>query len=113
MLYTNEVLVNLHNNNIMEAMAWVKTNFERMGGFFTDNSYQKIPRDALRVSLLALISKINEDLIKQVDDGKQILMKLLYIHHGLRLLDKADPHRTQIAHLLKDNTLANGQSRLT
>lgn len=59
-LYTNEVLANLKNGNVIDAIIWVKKNVERMGGFFVANGYQRIPRDALRVAILSLCSKINE-----------------------------------------------------
>lgn len=74
----------------------MKTNYERLGGHLQNNSYQKIPRDALRVGILHVCSLINKDLCTEGVDPEAIIEKLLMIYSGLRLLDKLDAHRAQV-----------------
>lgn len=100
MSFTNLVLQSLKEENYFDSIVWVKKNFDRLGGFKAENSYQKIPRDALRVIFVILCSKINESLVKGHREGtakevlaEDILRKLAYIWEGLQMLDKNDQHR--------------------
>ena len=60
--YTTSILQSIAEDNPIDSIAWNKKNFERLMGFSANNSYQKIPRDALRVTMLSLCTKINKEL---------------------------------------------------
>jgi len=57
---TNEILAALFRFEIIDAIKLIKYNFDRLKGFQSKTSYQKIPRDALRVGLLYLTAFFNK-----------------------------------------------------
>jgi hypothetical protein len=76
---------------LVEAIAIIEFNYLRRGGFpnIQDNSnYRKIPRDALRVGILCMTSRINEMLVKKNEDKDEYIKILLTIHSALKLLEK-------------------------
>jgi hypothetical protein len=92
------VLHNLKLGNYYDSIVWVKKNYDRLNGFLANNAYQKIPRDALRVIMLILCSRINESLVKGQGGSNEelatdVLRKMVHIWEGLRLLEKNDQHR--------------------
>jgi energy-converting hydrogenase A subunit M len=38
-VYTYQVLLKLKEEKVQDALMWIKINFDRMGGFKTDNGY--------------------------------------------------------------------------
>ena len=66
---TNEILQKLSENNLNEACAIILFNFKRVGFGPIANSYRKIPRDALRVGVLSMTSRINEMLTKKDENA--------------------------------------------
>jgi hypothetical protein len=96
MAYTNQVLTRLSDNDLVDAIRWIKLVHIRNGnGFKLDNSYQKVPRDACRVSTLAICSMINKELCEGKRDPDSILTKIRAVHEGQKMLELHDLHRGQ------------------
>jgi hypothetical protein len=91
---TAEILHQLKQMNVLESLALVKYNYNRVGFSPSTNAYRKVPRDTLRVCMLYLTSEINKYLVKNETDPLKFLEILLVIHECLKMLDKTDVHRT-------------------
>ena len=98
---TNEILEKLSKYEVKEALCLIKFNFDRLNGFQFQNSYRKIPRDALRVGLIYLTSKINLMIVTKIVDRSDYHLQLIAIFNGLTMLEKNDVHRKQIVSNLR------------
>lgn len=65
---TNEILISLISQNLTDAIAIIEFTFNRVGFAVNTNSFRKIPRDALRVCILSMTTKINEMLVNNNED---------------------------------------------
>jgi hypothetical protein len=65
---TNEILSSLNCQNLTDAIAVIEYTYNRVGFAHLANVYRKIPRDALRVCILSMTTKINEMLVANSED---------------------------------------------
>jgi hypothetical protein len=79
---------------LTNAIAVIEYTYKRVGFPVQTNNFRKIPRDALRVCILSMTTKINEMLVNNNEDKEQYLKLLLTIHQALKMLEKFDNHRT-------------------
>jgi hypothetical protein len=84
---TAEILYQLKQMNVLESLALVKYNYNRVGFAPSTNTYRKVPRDTLRVCMLYLTSEINKYLVRNERDPLKFLEILLVIHECLKMLD--------------------------
>ena len=84
--FTNQILQNIAEQKLFESILWNKINYERNNGFKNESNYQKIPRDACRVAMLAACSQVNLQLTKGNRDPKVYYRLLLAVYEGSKLL---------------------------
>lgn len=101
MLYTNEILSSLGKSNLQRAMKWIRANYNRSEGFFSQTNFQRVPRDACRVSILGICSEINKELCSRPANPSGLITLMYCLREGVAMLEKTDRHRKQAAIFLR------------